>query len=114
MAPKKTYYPPKTFDDDLANLAALFQQKGWAFSGVDTAQLGTDAAGQRTERSAHDALEIQWNKLHEAFGIAQAQRYERFAAALNAARGAFRNDKSAQAELAKFKRSVRKAKKPAA
>ena len=30
---KKTYYPPRTFDDDLELFVTLYEQKGWAFSG---------------------------------------------------------------------------------
>ena len=53
------------------------------------------------------------HKRHAQFGSAQEARYPRFAAALNAARGAFRNDKAVSAQLAKFKRSTsRKVKAP--
>ena len=52
---------------------------------------------------------------HATFGSAQEARYQRFSAALNAARGAFRNDKVVTAQLAKFKRlAARSAKKTAA
>lgn len=111
MASKKTYYPKKTFDDDLAAFVALYVKKGWSFSNVDAATLQTDATAQREEREAHDALESEYNALHEDFGINQEARYQRFADALNAARGAFRRDKAVMAELDKFKRSVRKTKK---
>ncbi|MBI5481473.1 MAG: hypothetical protein HY906_21625 [Deltaproteobacteria bacterium] len=112
MAPKRTYYPPKTFDDDLAAFAALAKSKGWTFSGVDFGRIEADGPAQRQERSDHDALEGQYNRMHEAFGLAQEERYQRFAAALNAARGAFRNDKKTRAELDRFKRSVRRTRKP--
>jgi hypothetical protein len=110
MASKKTYYPPKTFDDDLDGLVKLFETKGWSFSGVDLAALKTDRDAQRTERSDHDALEGKYLAAHESFGQAQEERYQRFAAALNAARGAFRTDKAATAELDRFKRSVTRTK----
>jgi hypothetical protein len=107
---KRTYYPPRTFDDDLEALVKLFDQKAWAFSGVDLVKLGADATEQRTERLEHDALEGQYFAAHEKFGLAQEERYQRFAAALNAARGAFRSDKVAMAELNRFKRSFSRAK----
>lgn len=111
---KRTYYPPKTFDDDLATFVKLFRSKSWSFSGVDVDQLEKDVPEQREERTAHDELESQYLALHESFGIAQEERYTRFAAALNAARGAFRRDKAVMAELDRFKRSIRRApKKPA-
>jgi hypothetical protein len=108
-ATKKTYYPPKTFDDDLDGLARLCQSKGWAFSGVDVNQLATEAQAQRAERAEHDALEGRFASVHEAFGLAQAARYQHFSAVLNAARGAFRTDKAVMAELNLFKRSAKKA-----
>jgi hypothetical protein len=109
----KTYYPPKTFDDDLASLVELYKNENWSFSGVDFTQLTKDAGNQRDERLAHDGLQIQFDKVHQQFGEAQEARYQRFAAALHAARGAFRNDKAVTAQLDKFKRSVtRKPKAP--
>ena len=113
MAKKRTYFPPKTFDDDLAGLVDLFKEKKWTFSGVDGKAIEKDAVAQRDERGKHDAMESQYVKMHEEFGMAQDSRYQRFAAALNAARGAFRNDKAVVKELDRFKRSVRKAKKTA-
>jgi hypothetical protein len=108
-ATRKTYYPAKTFDDDLERLANLFREKNWSFSNIDNAQLLKDALEQRNERLAHDRLESQYFAAHETLGLNQEARHERFSAALNAARGAFRNDKSAIAELDAVKRSVRKA-----
>ena len=105
---KKTYYPRKTFDDHLDAFAKLCKEKGWSFSGVDMEQLFKDAEEQRKERAEHDALELKFRSVHERFGVHQNERYMRFAAALNAARGAFRNDKETMAELNKFKRSVRR------
>ena len=106
MAQKKTYYPAKTFDDDLDGFAKLFKSKGWSFSNIDGQQLVTDAVTQREERAEHDALESKYFHVHETFGIAQEARYQHFSAALNAARGAFRNDKAIMAELDRYKRSA--------
>lgn len=108
---KKTYYPTKTFDDAVEGLAKLYQDKGWAFSGIDNRRLIKDAAEQRQERAEHDSVEGQYLHLHESFGLAQEARYERFSAALNAARGAFRGDKAAMAELDRFKREARPARR---
>lgn len=112
---KKTYYPPKTFDDDLEGLIDLYVAKGWSFSGVDLEALKADKETQRSERRDHDALESQYLSEHERYGLAQEARFHRFAAALNAARGAFRDDKATMAELDRFKRSATRAKpaKPA-
>ncbi len=105
--PKKTYYPQKTFDDALVGLVELYTKNNWAL--VDVTQLAKDAEEQRAQRSKCDALQAQYLSEHEAFGVAQEQRHQRFAAALNAARGAFRNDKAAMAALAPFKRvAIRK------
>ena len=108
----KTYYPPKTFDDDLAGLVDLYDKSGWSFSNIDLGKLSKDSSDQRNERLAHDALQVQWDKAHADFGEAQEQRHQRFAAALNAARGAFRNDKGVLAQLDKFKRSAKPKAKP--
>ena len=102
--PKKTYYPQKTFDDALVGLVELYSKNNWAL--VDVNQLAKDAQEQRAQRAKHDSLQAQYLSEHESFGVAQDQRYQRFAAALNAARGAFRNDKAAMAALAPFKRAI--------
>ena len=103
---RKTYYPGKNFDDALEGFMVLVKEKNWSFSGVDLAKLEQDSIDQRKERIEHDTLESKYFNLHETFGIGQQERYHRFAAALNAARGAFRNDKSIMAELNRFKRSI--------
>lgn len=110
---RKTYYPPRTFDDDLDGFVKLCEAKGWNFSGVDLARLKADLESQRVERTEHDAIEGRYLAEHEKFGLAQQERYERFAAALNAARGAFRADKTVMAEIDRFKRSKRRTRKPA-
>ncbi len=106
---KRTYFPQKTFDDDLDAFCRLAKSAGWSFSGVDVAQLERDTADQRAERARHEAAELEYNRLHEAFGVAQEARYARFADALNAARGAFRRDKAVLAQLDRFRRSARRA-----
>ena len=107
------YYPPRTFDDDLVALVALYTKRKWAFSNVDLKQLAVDSKDQRDERTKFDEVEGEYLKLRHDFGEAQAERHARFSSALNAARGAFKNDKSVMTELGKFKRSVTRAKKPA-
>lgn len=108
---KKTYYPARTFDDDLDAFAQLAKTENWSFSNVDLVQLTQDATDQRNERAQYEAVEAQYNKEHEIFGLAQEARYERFATALNAARGAFRNNKAVMAQLNRFNRSARRAAK---
>ena len=105
MASKKTYFPQKTFDDDLDAFAQLGSSHGWVFSGVDFDQLRQDAIDQREERAKFDAAELEYHRMREAFGMAQEARYLRFADALNAARGAFRRDKAVLAQLDRFRRS---------
>lgn len=109
----KTYFPSKTFDDDLVALVNLFKQKGWSFSGIDGAQLGKDATDQRTERADFDAAEQAFEAQKRTFGLNQEQRFQRFQAALDAARGAFRRDKAIMAQLDKFKRASGSRKKTA-
>ena len=111
-AKKKTYYPSKTFDDALANFVKLADDSGWTFSGVDSKTLSEDADAQRSERKEHDALEVKYLKKHEEFGLAQEQRHQRFSSALDAARGAFKNDKAISKQLETFKRTVTRTKKP--
>lgn len=111
---KRTYYPSKSFDDDLDALAQLAKSENWFFSGIDVAKLLQDAIDQRAERVQHDTLQAQFNKLHETFGLAQEGRYLRFSAALNAARGAFRNDKAAMAQLERFRRPSQRSAKVSA
>lgn len=101
---KKTYYPSRSFDDALANLSQLLTQKNWTV--VDLKQLAQDAMDQRKDRIEFDRSYEQYLHQRQAFGLAQEQRYQRFAAALNAARGAYRNDKAAMASLAPFKRTI--------
>lgn len=105
---KKVFFPPKTFDDDLAAFVQLYKDKGWDFSGVETEALLADADLQRTQRAEHDGVELKYVSLHETFIRDQEARYHRFAAALNAARGAFRKDPVISKELARFKRSIRR------
>ena len=110
---RRTYHPSKTFDDNLEAFAQLAKTENWSFSGIETAAIAQDAIDQRNERTAHDAAEGQFDKLHEAFGLAQQARHARFSAALNAARGAFRNDKAVIAQLEHFRRRVSHPSKPA-
>lgn len=107
---KKVFFPPKTFDDDLAAFVDLYKSKGWSFSGVDTEKLLTDPQDQRTQRAEHDDLELKYTNKRETFIREQEERYSRFTAALNAARGAFRKDPVIAKELARFKRSIRRRK----
>ena len=111
MQPKKTYYPSRIFDDALAALVVLFIAKDWAFPGVDLAQLEADVEEQRARRAEHDAALGRYMALHETFGIGQEARYRRFLRALNAARGAFCEDKAVMAELDRFKRSCARSRK---
>ncbi|MFZ5467985.1 MAG: hypothetical protein ACOZIN_00995 [Myxococcota bacterium] len=99
---RKTYYPLKSFDDALTALVELFRKNNWGL--VDLARLATDAVEQRKERAFHVAAQAEFAKVHEAFGRAQHERFKRFAAALNAARGAFRNNPEVLAQLDVFKR----------
>jgi len=110
---RRTYHPSKTFDDDLDAFAQLAMTENWSFSGIETATIAQDAIDQRNERTAHDAAEGLFDKLHETFGLAQQARHERFSAALNAARGAFRNNKAVIAQLERFRRCVSHRSKPA-
>ncbi len=111
MPPSKTYFPTKVFDDHLDGLAKMCKEKGWSFSGTDVKQLEKDATEQRSERAAFDKQERQYFGARQTFGETQQQRYDRYSAILQAARGAFKKDRSVMAELAKFKRpSNRKAK----
>jgi len=110
---RRTYHPSKTFDDDLDAFAQLAKAENWSFSGVNAAAIEQDSIDQRNERAAHDAAEGEFDKLHETFGLAQQARHERFSAALNAARGAFRNDKAVIAQLDRFRRRASHPSKPA-
>ncbi len=111
---KRTYYPSRTFDDDLDAFAQLAKAENWNFPGVDAATIAQDSIDQRSERARLDAAESQFYRLHETFGLAQQARHERFSAALNAARGAFRNNKAVVAQLDRFRRSGGRRSKAAA
>jgi hypothetical protein len=104
MDPKRTYYPPKEFEQELVDLAKLAQEKGWDFPGDAVAQLVADAEAQHAERAAHEAARIAFVAEHETFGLAQQARYKRFLALLKAARAMFRDDKVVLAELDRFNR----------
>jgi len=111
MQMKRTYHPPRIFDDVLEALVLLFIAKGWAFPGVDLAQLQADLAAQRAQRVEHDTRQREFLALHETFGLEQEARYRRFVRALNAARGAFGEDKVVMAELDGFKRACSRGRK---
>ena len=96
---KRTYYPSKTFDDDLEAFVKLARSEGWHFSGIDLEQIARDAVEQRVERGEYVAADARFNEMHEQFGLAQEVRYQRFAAALNAARAAFRGNETIMTQL---------------
>jgi len=96
---KRTYHPSMTFDDDLEAFVKLARSEGWHFSGIDLEQIARDAVEQRVERGEYVAAEARFNELHEQFGLAQEARYQRFAAALNAARAAFRGNETIMTQL---------------
>ena len=106
---KRTYYPSKTFDDDLEAFVKLAKSEGWHFSGIDLEQIARDAVEQRLERGEFVAAETRFNDLHEQFGMAQEARYQRFAAALNAARAAFRGNDTIMTQLDGSRRLSRRA-----
>jgi hypothetical protein len=110
---KKTFYPGKEFEDNLDGLAAVLVEEGWEVPGVSAALIAEDAAAQRAERTAHDALRREYLALHEEFGLAQLVRYKRFMAVLEALRGAFREDKVVQTKLKEFGRKVGRNRKAA-
>jgi len=56
-ATAKTFYPPKTFDDDLVALVDLYSSSKWSFTNVNLKQLTQDSKDQRSERQAFDALD---------------------------------------------------------
>lgn len=105
MPVKKTYYPSKTFDDDFGVFVEMCAANSWEFPGISIKALQASVKAQRAERSSHDALELQYFKEHESFGLAQAERHALFGAALHAARGLFRNDKAVLAQLSRFTRA---------
>jgi hypothetical protein len=99
----KTYYPTKVFDDNLVTLVGIFQTNGWTMPGPDTVQLAQDAEAQRKERAAYEAAKADFARLHEAFGLAQEERHNRYRKALNAARELFHDDKTVVAQLRALK-----------
>jgi len=105
MDPKKTYYPSKQFEKELADLSNLAQDKGWDFPGDAVAQLVADADAQHAERAALEASRIALVAQHETFGLKQLARYKRFLSLLKAARAMFRDDKVVLAELDRFNRA---------
>ncbi len=62
---KRTFYPPKSFDQDLLAFAPLAKDEGWHFSGVDLDQLARDAAEQSAQRAQYDCAEGQFNAIRE-------------------------------------------------
>jgi hypothetical protein len=101
---KRTFYPPKTFDDDFLTFVRLARDESWHFSGVDFAQLETDVAEQSAQRAQFEAAEAHFNALRDEFAVAQEARYRRFTAALNAARSAFGFDAVVAKKLERFRR----------
>lgn len=101
---KRTFYPPRTFEQDLQTFVQLASEQGWHFSGVDLDQLARDAVEQARERAAFDEAEAQFLATRERFALGQDSRYRRFAAALNAARAAFLGNEPVAQQLERFKR----------
>jgi hypothetical protein len=99
---KRTFFPQRNFDDTFAAFVDMCVHNKWEFPGIPLKMLQDSVKAQRQERSAHDAMQLQYRKLHESFGISQAQRYALFASALHAARGLFRGNKPVMAQLARF------------
>ena len=111
MAIRRTFYPPKEFDDKIDALAVLLATEGWELPGSTAAMLAEEAAAQRTERDEHDARRREFLALHEEFGLAQLARYQKFMAVLEALRGIFRGNKVALAKLKEFGRGNGKPRK---
>ena len=105
---KRTFFPPRSFDDDLESFVQLARDEDWHFSGVDLEKLAKDAVEQTNERAIHDNAEAHFRRLHEEFVLAQEARYRRFAAALCAARAAFQCNAKVMSRLERFKRSALK------
>jgi hypothetical protein len=105
MTVKKTFYPPKGFEKEIADLTKPVQDKGWEFPGNAVAQLAADSEAQHAERADLEAARIALVAMHETFGLAQLARYKRFVALLKAARAMFREDKVVLAELDRFNRA---------
>ena len=97
-------YPPRAFDQDLQRFVRLAKEEDWHFSGVDLDQLNLDALEQCTQREHFAAAEARFKTVRKQFALAQAARYRRFAAALNAARSVFQCDATLASKLAEFKR----------
>ncbi len=107
MAYKTTntaYYPSRNFDDTLDAFVRLVASSNWSFPGVDLAQLEADVREQREERAALAAVRAETARKEADFAQRQHARFNRFAAVLNAARGAFRQDPAVLAQLDQFKR----------
>jgi hypothetical protein len=113
MTIRRTFYPPKEFDDKFDALAALVATEGWELPGISAALLSEEAAAQRSERDEHDARRREFLALHEEFGLAQRARYQKFIAVLVALRGVFRDDKVVMAKLKEFTRAGGRPKKAA-
>jgi hypothetical protein len=92
----------------------VYTSRSWSFTNVDLTKLTQDSKDQRTQRQSYDAAAAAWQATHSQFGSDQEARYQRFSAALSAARGSFKNDKTVTALLAKFTRSATRKAKAAA
>ena len=102
----KTYYPEQKFDNKYEQLVGLCIEQGWTLPGIDLKALQQDAAAQRAERKAHDEAMSRSRALHEAFGVAQQERYKAFFSMLSGLRGMFRDSKDKMALLEGFKREM--------
>ena len=110
---RKIYYPQRNFDDTFAAFVDMCALYKWEFPGIPLKALQEALKLQRSERAAYEALQLQYRKVRCAFAQSQAERHALFCAALQAARGSFRNNHAVRAQLDLFKAATQSRRKRA-
>lgn len=104
MANNRFPAPPRNFDDQLEAFISYLKQSKTTLVGVEIKQLETDLKSQREERQKDQEAERTYELIHRKFMEGQAERYRRFATALQVVRAANRHNHEVMGALEQFKR----------
>lgn len=100
----KVSTPQKTFDDQLERLVQHLKAAKLTLPGVELKALEADLKAQRDEKQADMELLARYEAAHQAFLVAQSERYARYMKAVKILRAANIDDPAGLKGLEQFKR----------
>lgn len=101
---EKVSTPQKTFDDQLERLVQHLKAAKLTLPGVDVKGLEADLKAQREEKQADMELLARYEATHQAFLVAQSERYARYMKAVKILRATNIDDPAGLKGLEQFKR----------